>query len=127
MAETTVDPELLKKLLDPTLGHSDLALAEALDRTRIGEPKGLPMLSNKQQRGLPMISPGVQPGTSADLENQLTRLRAPDTLADHPTKLGKIGHVLSKIGNVAADVFAPATMSLIPATHLNKQPQLPQI
>src|SRR5260370_37408460 len=74
-----------------------------------------------------MISPGVEPGTSADLENQLTRLRAPDTLADHPTKLGKIGHVLSKIGNVAGDEFAPATMSLIPGTDLNKQAQIHQI
>jgi hypothetical protein len=35
--------------------------------------------------------------------------------------LGKIGHVASRIGNVLGDIFAPATMSLIPGTDLNNQ------
>ena len=164
MAET-IDPELLKKLVDPSelqrvldpSRHTDLALAEDIDKTRpntshlipevgtppilgtpggneattlkpIGdEPKGLPVLSHKEQRGLPTLSPGVTAGTSADLENQLTRLRTPDTLADHPSALGKIGHVLSRIGNVAGDVLAPGTMSLIPGTDLNKETQIHQI
>lgn len=140
-------------LADPSR-HSDLALAESIDRShpdtsrvlpeigaapslnRVastslapigGEPKGLPVLSTKAQHGLPMLSAGVAPGTSQDLENQLARLRTPDTLASHDTKLGKIGHVLSKIGNVAGDIFAPATMSLIPGTDLNKTTQIHQI
>jgi len=35
--------------------------------------------------------------------------------------LGKIGHVASQVGNVAGDVFAPATMELIPGTDLNRR------
>src|SRR5258706_10307125 len=149
----TIDPELLKKLLDPS-GHSDLALAESIDRTHpsmshvipelgtppilgrpggeasaslspIGEPKGLPVLSAKEQKGLPMLSPGVAPGTSADLENQLTRLRAPGMPAT--TTLGKIGHGLAKIGNIAGDVVAPNVMRIIPGTDLNRTAQINQI
>src|SRR5882762_868061 len=153
MAEpTTVDPELLKRLLDPTLGHSDLALAEAIDRTHPntshvipeigaaptldraeapkslspigggGEPKGLPVLSTKEQKGLPMLSPGVRPGTAVDYENQLERLRAPGTPAT--TTLGKIGHGLAKIGNIAGDVFAPGVMANIPGTDMFKRAEI---
>jgi hypothetical protein len=37
------------------------------------------------------------------------------------TALGKIGHVAANIGNILGDIFAPATMSLIPGTQLNNQ------
>jgi hypothetical protein len=45
------------------------------------------------------------------------------TPENHPGVLGKIGHVLGRIGNIAGDVFAPATMSLIPGTDLNRTRQ----
>src|SRR5216684_381366 len=151
----TIDPELLKRL---TSGHTDLDLAEAIDATHpnlshvipdageaptlersaapsslspIGgsiEPKRLPVLSRKEQRGLPMISPGTPAGSAADYENQLAKLRSqPDAMSDHPTTLGKIGHVLGKIGNIAGDVFAPATMAITPGTDLNRRAQIHQI
>src|SRR6185312_9148685 len=41
---------------------------------------------------------------------------------EHPVKptttLGKIGHVFGGIGNALGDIFAPATMALIPGTQL---------
>src|SRR6267142_2303399 len=159
----TIDPELIKKLLDPDSlaalrdpnRHSDLSLAESIDRTHpdashvipeigtaptldraaaatslpsIGETKGLPMLSHKEQRGLPQLSPGVSAGSSSDLENQLARLRsAGDSLSDHPTTLGKIGHVLGKIGNIAGDIYAPGVMANIPGTELNREARIHSI
>lgn len=45
------------------------------------------------------------------------------TPENHPGVVGKIGHVLSRIGNIAGDVVAPATMSLIPGTDLNRRAQ----
>jgi len=168
---SAIDPELLKKLLDPDslaalrdpARHSDLALAEAIDKTRptglshiipeagtppiVGKPGGeeapsslssktLPVLSTRQQRRLPNISPGVAPGSSADLENQLTQLRTPrEPIAPIRGEGGSgvhgvlqhIGRGLEKVGNIAGDIFAPATMSLIPGTDLNKQTQIHQI
>lgn len=38
----------------------------------------------------------------------------------HPGTLGKIGHVLGTIGNVAGDVFAPNVVSRIPGTQANR-------
>jgi hypothetical protein len=43
------------------------------------------------------------------------------TPENHPGTLGKIGHVLSRIGNIAGDVVAPATMAIIPGTDLNRR------
>jgi hypothetical protein len=43
------------------------------------------------------------------------------TPENHPGKLGKIAHVFSTIGNIAGDVFAPATMANIPGTQLNRE------
>jgi len=38
-----------------------------------------------------------------------------------PGFLGKVGHIASKVGNIAGDILAPATTALIPGTDLNKQ------
>lgn len=160
-----IDPELLKKLLDPESlaalrdprRHSDLALAEDVDRTHpntsrlvpevgaapsldraaaatslspIGETKGLPMLSHKEQRGLPQLSPGVSAGSSGDLENQLERLRAPRdpiTATGARGVLQHIGRGLEKVGNIAGDIYAPGIMANIPGTDLNKHAQIHQI
>jgi hypothetical protein len=43
------------------------------------------------------------------------------TAENHPGVVGKVGHVLSRIGNVAGDIVAPATMELIPGTDLNRR------
>ena len=44
-------------------------------------------------------------------------------VSEHPGTWGKIAHVASRVGNIAGDVFAPATMANIPGTDLNKQRQ----
>ena len=41
-------------------------------------------------------------------------------ISEHPGVLGKIFHGLAKAGNIAGDIVAPGTMSLIPGTDLNK-------
>lgn len=43
--------------------------------------------------------------------------------ANHPGLIGKIEHGLAKAGNIAGNIVAPGTMSLIPGTELNKQEQ----
>jgi len=43
------------------------------------------------------------------------------TPENHPGFWGKVGHVLSRVGNIAGDVVAPATMELIPGTDLNRR------
>ncbi len=44
-------------------------------------------------------------------------------ISAHPGTLGKIGHVLAKIGNVAGEIVAPATLANIPGTELNREVQ----
>lgn len=39
----------------------------------------------------------------------------------HRGALGKIGHVMARMGNIAGDVLAPGTMALIPGTDLYKE------
>jgi hypothetical protein len=41
--------------------------------------------------------------------------------ANHPGWFGKLEHGLAKAGNIAGNLVAPSTMSLIPGTELNKQ------
>jgi hypothetical protein len=43
------------------------------------------------------------------------------TADNHPGTMGKIAHVLSVAGNIAGDIFAPATMMNIPGTELNEK------
>jgi hypothetical protein len=58
------------------------------------------------------------------------RLAGPDmpTRMESPQKpkrgwLGEIGHIASRMGNIAGDIFAPGAMALIPGTDLNKTVQ----
>jgi hypothetical protein len=74
---------------------------------------------------VPPVTPGIAPGAAAPgsvdfYQNELQRALAHrgDQLSDHPSFLGKVGHVLGRIGNIAGDIVAPATMSLIPGTDL---------
>jgi hypothetical protein len=44
-------------------------------------------------------------------------------VSEHPGAGGKLGHVLSRIGNIAADVVAPGLTAGIPGSDLNRQMQ----
>ena len=73
--------------------------------------------------GLRSIAPA---GSLADTQSRLERLKWEDTHPwgspeNHPGTLGKIAHGLAKVGNIAGDIVAPATMSLIPGTELHRQ------
>lgn len=46
------------------------------------------------------------------------------TPGNHPGTGGKIGHALGRIGNIAGDIFMPATMASIPGTDLNREKQI---
>ena len=90
-------------------------------------PKLAP-LNFKERQALPATSEGVAPGSKESFEAQLQRIQdqknnpwgSPE---NHPGLLGKIGHYAAKIGNIAGDVIAPATMANIPGTDLNRQVQ----
>jgi hypothetical protein len=84
---------------------------------------------------MPALAPIVAPNVTVDhrmdssAADPLTQ-RAGDITADlykreHPVAptsvLGKIGHTAANIGNVLGDIFAPATMSLIPGTQLHNE------
>lgn len=76
-------------------------------------------------------APQVTQAPPSPIEQQVTETsRRLKDLQGHDTydysqhgKLRNIGHVLSKIGNVAGDIFAPSTMALVPGTDLNRQVQ----
>jgi hypothetical protein len=80
----------------------------------------------------PVFAPGPAPMVTKEptpIETQigetsgrLQKLQQHDTYdyGDH-SKLRNIGHVFSKIGNIAGDIFAPATMANLPGTDLNRQ------
>ncbi len=40
---------------------------------------------------------------------------------NHPGRLGRLGHVLGRVGNIAGDIVAPLQMSMIPGTDLNRE------
>src|SRR5277367_6602756 len=98
----------------------------------IGQPKTLPNLGFKERQALPNISPGVAPGSSAFYQGKLEKLEDQQSHPwgsdeNHPGFLGKLAHIGAKVGNIAGDIFAPATMSLIPGTDLNRERQINQI
>lgn len=66
----------------------------------------------------PLFNRGAN--ASSDLADRLSRSQI-SGLNKPTTTLGKIGHVAANIGNVLGDIFAPATMALIPGTGLNNQ------
>jgi len=83
-------------------------------------------LSFAERQALPTISPGAPAGSAASDQAQLTKIA--DQKANpwgspenHPGTLGKIGHVLGRIGNIAGNVVAGPEMALIPGTDLYKR------
>lgn len=90
-------------------------------------------LSNAGKMGLPLTSPGVPDiGSAAYARNELQRLAEEKahpwgTAENHPGVIGKIGHVLGRVGNIAADVLAPGIALNIPGSDLNKLAQENQL
>lgn len=83
-------------------------------------------LSFAERQALPTISPGAPAGSAASYQSQLERLedqkRNPFGSAEnHPGKLGKLEHVLGKVGNIAGSIVAPSVMEIIPGTDLNRR------
>jgi hypothetical protein len=90
------------------------------------KPMVPPTLNFHERQALPTSSPGAPIGSAANYEAELAREKDKEanpwgTPENHPGTLGKIGHVLSRIGNIAGDVVAPATMAIIPGTDLNRK------
>jgi hypothetical protein len=83
--------------------------------------------------GLEKVFPPAQPNVTLDPnpqhqeEGNLTNRLQADYRKDAGTPwaqrsgLSKLGHVMGKIGNIAGDIFAPATMAMIPGTDLNRK------
>lgn len=89
------------------------------DATRL-QPIGF-----KQRQSLPMTSPGVEAGSSADYRNQLQRIEDQKanplgSANNHPGMVGKLEHIGGRIANIAGDILAPGTTALIPGSDLNK-------
>jgi hypothetical protein len=111
------DPELAARRLRP--------VGEQATSTLGGEQQRLPTLGYQERQRLPIISPGAPAGSANSYEAQISRIEdqrahpwgSPE---NHPGRLGKIGHVLGQIGNVAGDVLLPEQMAMIPGTDLNR-------
>jgi hypothetical protein len=90
-----------------------------------GTPERLTPLTYQERQRLPTISPGAPAGSANSYEAQITKLEdqrahpwgSPE---NHPGRLGKIGHVLGEIGNVAGDVLVPNQMAIIPGTEMHR-------
>lgn len=137
MVGATAQPKVPADKLEPIEDPGDMsAKLEPLGRpslTPLGEPPvaspdsgALQPLGHKERQALPLTSDAVRPGTSEFYQNKLQRIEDKKanpwgSAENHPGLLGKVGHVLSKIGNVAGDIFAPGTMALIPGTDLNRE------
>jgi hypothetical protein len=90
-----------------------------------------PNLSFKEKMALPTFSAAVRPGSSNYYEGQLERAQLEKenpwgSAENHPGVLGKIGHVLGRIGNVALTAAAPGLATLTEGTDLNKLAQASQ-
>ncbi len=82
-------------------------------------------LGYQERQRLPMVSAAVPAGSAEFERNKVARIE--DQKAhpwgseeNHPGRLGKIAHVLSRIGNIAGDVIDPAAMAIIPGTDLHR-------
>ena len=105
--------------------------AQAAQQALAREPR--PMVPAALSAPPPQVALAKQPPSpeqeqiGAD-QAKLSKLEWQDTHPwgtpeNHPGKLGKVAHVFSTLGNIAGDIFAPATMANIPGTQLNRQVQ----
>jgi hypothetical protein len=128
-----INPE--PSMAAPQIGDTSAVAANAL-MPKIGE-EAQPQQPTKAESiaagkahyagGMPQIT--AMPGTELHGQQDQEKLEYQNAhpwgspVSAQPGLLGKIGHVASKIGNIAGDIFAPGTMALIPGTDLNKQVQ----
>src|SRR5437899_8285665 len=148
LAAALAEPTRLRPLEPGTRGY-DLAVGATtqprIPERRTSEPdapdvgrltpaggEGLPASSGRlrplgyqERQRLSSVSPGTPAGSSEFYRDQVERIE--DQKAhpwgseeNHPGRLGKIGHVLAKIGNIAGDVIDPAAMAIIPGTELHR-------
>jgi hypothetical protein len=115
-----VDPNAVKPMTPPTLlsaPQSSLMGFKSREEARgAGQDISAPA-------GAGPVMPTTESGRlQVERDKLIDEQRHPwGTAENHPGTLGKIGHVLSRIGNIAGDVVAPATMALIPGTELNRR------
>jgi len=91
-----------------------------------GAAPEFPKLSFKEKMALPSTSAGVRPGSANYWENQLVRREEEKehpwgSPENRPGLMGKIGHVLGRIGNIALTTVAPGVAASVPGTELYKQ------
>ena len=105
----------------------------AQDDAMNAQPVNMPDTGANLHAGLEKVFPPAQPQVALDPnpqhqeEGNLTNRLQADYRKDAGTPwaqrsgLSKLGHVMGKIGNIAGDIFAPATMAMIPGTDLNRK------
>lgn len=124
----TIVPQAQVGPLSPVTTPSDVAPMVPPKATGGGtdwlakETTGVKPMKKEQQIDAPGL-PGI--GSAAYTENQLQRLEDQKehpwgTAENHPGVLGKIGHVASRVGNIAADILAPGLALNVPGSDMNK-------
>jgi hypothetical protein len=123
---TTVQPRVPERRTGeaeaPEIGRLVPAGGEGLPAS--SAPR-LRSLGYQERQRLPMVSAAIPAGSAEFERNKVARIE--DQKAhpwgseeNHPGRLGKIAHVLSRIGNIAGDVIDPAAMAIIPGTDLHR-------
>lgn len=91
---------------------------DVLAKTVAPTPGPLPELTGAGKAALPVTSPGVPFGSSEYYRARLAQMAEQANAPHHG--IGKLGHILGRIGNIALTVAAPGAATLIPGTDLNK-------
>lgn len=109
LAGAAAKPSIIPKL-------QPLAAPPALDASGMAGDTSMPSLP-------PVARPLVTNGSPRAAQEQLLQSRISTYEHPDPAQPGfwhRLGHIAAKVGNIAGDVFAPATMALIPGTDLNR-------
>lgn len=119
-----MDPERLRRMM----ALSQPGTPPPPDRLSPIGGSSLPANDATRLQPIAPVKPAPTAGTAADTQGRLQHLRDMDANPwgsenNHPGLLGKIGHYAAKVGNIAGDVLAPATMANIPGTDLNRKVQ----
>jgi len=116
MAAAPIMPPESSKLVNP-MSAPNLAAPPA----PTGAEGGLPFTSGAEGVN-PVSTPqaGSIPYYQSELD-RATAARRGDTLASHPSFMGKVGHVLGRVGNVALESLMPGVAAMIPGSDLNKR------
>lgn len=82
-------------------------------------------LGYKDRQRLPTINADAPAGSAESYRSQIQKLddqRANPwgTEQNHPGRLGKVGHVLGRVANIAGDIVAPIQTAMIPGSDLNR-------